>query len=182
MSTYDRKASARKAVQTRRSRGNYGHSESTRERLRLATARHLALVGNRQVSKIEDEVAKELLRIGVSFRRQVAIRDPVTGRFCALVDFQLSDRVVIEVNGTYWHADPRFYPEGPVTTSQVRTCDRYQRKMAALRGLGVEVVELWEADLREGVQDAVANAVRAIGQGVWGVADDRVHALGGHGA
>src|SRR5699024_281803 len=42
------------------------------------------------------------------------------GRFVACVDFMLSDGRALEVNGTFWHTDPRVYPDGPTFPAQVR--------------------------------------------------------------
>lgn len=158
---YDRKAAGKKAAATRKRLGNHRHGEATREKLRLAAAAQIARRGTRQVSKIEEKVAEELVRIGVAHERQIAIRHPVTGRFCALVDFRLSPTRVIEVNGTFWHADPRFYPDGPQSPAQLRTADRYRKKIAALDELGIEVVEIWEADIDKDVVQAVATATLA---------------------
>jgi G:T-mismatch repair DNA endonuclease (very short patch repair protein) len=65
-------------------------------------------------------------------------------------DFLLPDRLLIEVHGTYWHADPRFY-EGKMLTPDQRSNrlhDIDKRLFAAGRGYRLKVV--WEADLTRG--------------------------------
>jgi G:T-mismatch repair DNA endonuclease (very short patch repair protein) len=104
---------------------------------------------------LEDEVAQELSHRGIGFRRQVCVRNPEDGRYIACVDFFLDDGRVVEVNGTFWHADIRIYPDGPVYPAQRRTTSRYDRKLAHLSRLGIEVVELWELDIRENIVDAL---------------------------
>lgn len=158
---YDRKAAIRKAWETRRRLGKDHHSETTRERLRQKTIAYISRIAPAHiVSKIEEVVAKELIRIGVPFQRQTAIRNNRTGRYVACADFLLDDAVVLEVNGTFWHADPRAYPNGPIYPSQVRTLLAYERKRSALVALGIPLIEVWEADLAESPENAVRHALR----------------------
>jgi hypothetical protein len=100
-----------------------------------------------KVSRLEGHVAVVLDTLGIPYTRQAAIRCPSTGRFVACADFLLGDGRVVEVNGTYWHADPRVYPNGPVYPSQRHTADRYHDKLARLKAMGVNVLELWELDI-----------------------------------
>jgi G:T-mismatch repair DNA endonuclease (very short patch repair protein) len=140
-------------------------SAATRKQFSNPAARALAAHNQRQamaagkfpsVSKIEAIVAQEFTRRGIYFRSQAAIRDPQTGLFCACVDFLLAGNVVIEVNGTYWHADPRNYPDGPVHESQKRTAEKYAKKLTALQRLRYTVLEIWEREIRSDVVAAVA--------------------------
>lgn len=163
VAVYDRSAASKRAWRTRRRRGNDRHSESVRERLRISTARRIARSPSRCVSKLENKVAKELRRRRIWFRRQALIRDPSTGRFAGLIDFLLKNRVALEVNGTFWHADPRSYPDGPIYPSQRRTAEGYARKSRLLRELGYCLVDIWEADIKESLVDAVDGVLRCIG-------------------
>ena len=78
------------------------------------------------------------------------------------VDFLLSEHVILEVNGTYWHADPRFYPDGPVHVSQKRTVEIYTKKMELLHSIGFQVIEIWEHDIKLNAHDAVISALNKI--------------------
>lgn len=151
-------AESRLRGQATRRLSGYRHSESTKEKLREATTKQIAST-RRAVSRTEDKVAQELTARGIDFRRQVAIRDPRTGRFGACVDF-LIDGVAVEVNGTFWHADPTVYPSGPTHTSQWRTAIAYARKRGLLFRLDIPVVEIWERRVTEDVADAVDRALR----------------------
>ncbi len=69
-----------------------------------------------------------------------------------LYDFLLPDRLLVEVHGTYWHADPRAYDGKVLTPDQRRNRlhDIDKKLFAASRGYRLKVV--WEADLtRRGV-------------------------------
>ncbi len=161
---HDHSAASKKTWKTRRQNGTDRHTEATRERLREATSQHIASQPNGiHVSKLEDKVAEELTRRGVPFTRQVAIRNPTTGRFAACVDFLLRGRVVLEVNGTFWHADPRFYPDGPTFPAQLRTATAYARKLSFLTAADIPLVEVWEADITKGIKDAVGHALKSAG-------------------
>ena len=157
---YDRKPAARKAWTTRRKRGTDRHSEATKAKLRSIAIRRMSGTA-RAVSGLENEVAEELTRRGVVFDRQVGIRDPTTGRFCACVDFVIGG-CAIEINGSYWHADPRVYPGGPGTPSQWRTVIRYARKRGHLFRLGVPLIEVWESDIRENIANAIDRALALV--------------------
>jgi G:T-mismatch repair DNA endonuclease (very short patch repair protein) len=107
------------------------------------------------VSKLEDRVASALQAAGApSFVRQHTIRD-VGGRFAAALDFFFPEQsTCLEVNGTFWHADPRVYPviKHPI---QRKCVDRYNRKLELLKTLGIRVVEAWEVDLRKDMAGTV---------------------------
>jgi G:T-mismatch repair DNA endonuclease (very short patch repair protein) len=152
-----------------------GHTDETKKKLRDATIRQFSsqeardeashkqcaylaknLVSN--VSGVEDRFALELDRRGVEYERQVPIRNPKTGRYGACVDF-LINGIVVEVNGTYWHSDPRVYPNGPVSLSQKKTAIKYNKKMELLKSLGIKVVEIWEMDVDKDIVSAVDVAI-----------------------
>lgn len=159
---WDRHEAARRGAETRKILGNNRHSEATRERLRDATARHIASQTNGiHVSKIEDKVAEELTRRGIVFRRQVGIRNPANGRYVACADFLLNEKIVLEVNGTFWHADPRVFTSGPIFLAQKRTAATYARKVAYLTAAGIPLVEVWESDLSESVEHTVGRALQS---------------------
>ena len=162
---YDHTAASLKAWVTRRLLGKDRHSEATKERLREATIRYISRHHtNAHVSRLEDKVAEELTRMGLTFIRQFKIRDPKTGRYVAIADFYFASvKSILEVNGTYWHADPRTYPNGPVTESQTKCVTNYARKVTALKSLGIPLAEVWEADLRKSFVDALRCSLNTIG-------------------
>lgn len=162
VAVWDRKAAIRKAWETRRRLGTHRCSDTTKERLRHATSQRIAsrMQHGRCISSIEEIVAKELTRLAVPFQRQVGIRSKTTGRYVACADFVLDGRIVLEVNGSFWHADPRSYPDGPAYPSQLRTATAYAKKKDALAVLGIPLVEVWEADLTDNATLAVAQALQ----------------------
>lgn len=99
------------------------------------------------------------IKLGYRVQPQFLVRGE-GGRYIACCDYYLPDlNLAVEVNGTYWHADPRVYPQGPSTPSQKRTCDKYAVKMAALAERGIKVAEVWEMDFKANPEGAVKAAV-----------------------
>ena len=154
-----------------------GHTEATKAKLRALAIQQFSSPEARQsasenqikamaegriscVSGLEDDVAKALDKLGVSYDRQVGIRNPNNGQFYACVDFRLADDKVLEVNGTYWHADPRVYPDGPEFASQKQTVIKYREKVARLRLFGITVIELWELDFRKAPMLSLLDALQ----------------------
>lgn len=148
-------------VATRRAGKGYGHSDDTRARLSETTARAITEGRIPGVSKLEDVVAESLTTLGVSHQRQFAVRGD-RGRFVANVDFMLNDGRALEVNGTFWHADPRAYPDGPVFPAQRRTAGRWDRKVVALAELGIPLLVIWERELRNDPAEAVRVALATV--------------------
>lgn len=142
----------------RRRNGTDRHSEDTRARLREATARAIAEGRVAKSSGLEDEVAQVLDTLGVGYSRQVGIRGE-RGRYVAVVDFMLADGRALEVNGTFWHTDPRVYADGPLFPVQRRNADAWARKLAALTARGIPLVCVWELDFREDPRQAVMVAL-----------------------
>lgn len=150
-----------RTVATRRERGNYRHTDESRARLSEATTRAMAEGRISVVSKLEDVAAAALDLHGVTYRRQVGIRGPL-GRYVACLDFLLSDGRALEVNGTYWHADPRAFPDGPRFPSQLRAAAQWARKTAALESLGIPLIVVWERELRDDPAEAIRVALAAV--------------------
>lgn len=148
---YDHTEAARKAWETRRKNGTDKHSEETKQKLADITARQIAEGKISRISSIEYIVKDKLIEHKINAIHQYQIRNPKTGRYVACCDFYLPDfNVVIEVNGTFWHADPRVYVDrNNLKPSQVRTLERYDRKMSVLDNIGIPVIEIWEKDIKE---------------------------------
>ena len=112
---------------------------------RTVAAQRATGVTGRSHNQLEARLAKRFEAAGVDYRWQFPLGPYV-------YDFLLPDRVLVEVHGTYWHADPRVYEGKTFTPNQRRTGlhDVDKKLFAAERGYRLKVV--WEADLtRRGV-------------------------------
>ncbi|HEY0074978.1 MAG TPA: hypothetical protein VGB77_12815 [Abditibacteriaceae bacterium] len=109
------------------------------------------------VSSIENTVANELDSLGITYERQKVIF--YQNRPVACVDFSIGSSTVLEVNGTYYHCDPRAYPNGPINHNQEQMVKRYNRKIGALKKAGFQVIEIWEIDLKNDASHVVKAAI-----------------------
>jgi G:T-mismatch repair DNA endonuclease (very short patch repair protein) len=109
---------------------------------RTAAAQQATGVPGRAYNRLEAKLAKMLGDAGVDFRWQFPLGPYV-------YDFLLPDRTLVEVHGTFWHADPRRYDPGALTPTQRRNLlhDVDKKLFAAARGYRLKVV--WEADLNK---------------------------------
>jgi len=86
-----------------------------------------------------------------------------TGRYSAVFDFFVpKHRAVVEVNGTFWHSDPRFFPDGPVHESQHRTARAWARKLALIRAAGNRLYVVWEHDIKQRGNEYLASVLTFI--------------------
>ena len=135
------------------------------EERRMASERSIAAIASGKhgrKSSLEIIVGKVLADIGVAAIPQHCIRGAAGGRWIACVDFYLpAYRAALEVNGTFWHADPRVYGGRELKPAQIKTLERYACKEAALRAMDIPILEVWEADIRKDATVAVRNVLAA---------------------
>ena len=97
-------------------------------------------------SKLEEDFAKNFLdKLGVKYVYQFEAKD--IGRF---YDFYLpSHNLIIEVDGGYYHSDPRVVDENKLNPMQKhnRRVDEYKNKWALAHG--IPIMRIWEKDIRE---------------------------------
>ncbi len=101
----------------------------------------------KQVSKLENRVAKLIPHM----TRQHAL-----GPY--KLDFvDVAAKVALEVQGCYWHCCPVCYPNGPTCEVQARGMANDFRK---LKAEGWKVIDVWEHDIKEGLDVAALVAPR----------------------
>ena len=107
---------------------------------RTAAAQAATGSPGRAYNQLEAKLAKLFEAAGIDYRWQFPL-----GHY--VYDFLLPNRLLVEVHGTYWHADPRSYEGKALTPDQRRNRlhDLDKKLFAASRGYRLKVV--WEADL-----------------------------------
>jgi G:T-mismatch repair DNA endonuclease (very short patch repair protein) len=128
------------ARQRRARRRAVGQAIAWKLHRRTAVAQEATGVVGRSHNHLEARFAKLLDAAGIDYRWQFPLGPYV-------YDFLLTNRLLVEVHGTYWHADPRSYEVGALTPDQRRNRvhDLDKKLFAASRGYRLKVV--WEADL-----------------------------------
>ena len=102
-------------------------------------------------TSIELMVADALTVLGIVYQPQYRIE-----RFT--VDFFVPAlTLAIEVQGDYWHANPKLYAGKPLYRTQLRTIARDERKRTYFaRHPEYRFVEIWECDIRANPEACVA--------------------------
>lgn len=125
---------------------DYMGSDEFREKMRKNVIETLSTYPRR--TYIEKITADELDRLGVWFTEQEVIND----RFC--VDFLLEDKLIIEVMGDYFHANPEIYGDKqglkPLNDMQKRNIPNDHRKRRYLEKCGYSILDLWENEINSG--------------------------------
>lgn len=86
-----------------------------------------------------------LIKLGLDYKSQ----HPVIGtKF--INDFEVGN-IVIEVQGDYWHGNPKFYQE--FNEVQQKMINRDKRKKKVLEKMGYKVLYLWEYDIRKNIEE-----------------------------
>lgn len=95
-------------------------------------------------SNLEGIFEKEFLdSVGIDYERQLYLKD--IKQYC---DFFIPSRnTVIEVDGTFWHADPRFYPHGPSYDVQKLKKEKDIVKDNFLKEKNISILRFWENDI-----------------------------------
>ena len=98
----------------------------------------------KRVTGIEIKVRNFLIEQNIQFVEQYFFK------YYSL-DFALTDqKICIECQGQYFHSDPRFYPNGPISNVQRRNFGRDKAKRKYLKSKDWEMIELWEAEINDG--------------------------------
>jgi len=125
------------------------HSEETKQKLREANAKKWANgVFNRKTS-IEVKTENFLKEISPFLRDKNWVFQHCEKYYT--LDFAFPDsKIGIECQGTFFHTDPRVYPNGPITAIQRRNAGRDKSKRKYLTERGWQIIELWEIEINDG--------------------------------
>lgn len=100
-------------------------------------------------SSIEEKIWKELDKLGIKYETQVSI---CGGMF--IVDIYISIwRLIIEINGTYWH-NYELFPKAKIRDDAVEKW--------AIRN-NYKIIWLWESEIRKDPKQALLNGLSQIG-------------------
>lgn len=104
-------------------------------------------------SKLEKKFAKEFLeKLGVKYEEQFEAKD-----IKCYFDFKLDGRILIEVDGSYWHSYGKVYEEmNPIQKRNARV-DEIKNKWA--HSNGYKLIRIWEHEINEN-PEKVLNMLR----------------------
>jgi len=103
-------------------------------------------------SKIEILIDFYLKELNIAYESQVSI-----DKF--IVDFKIND-VIIECNGSYWHADPRLY-KIPANAMQRQVIKKDKRRYKHLKSKKFKLIILWEIDINNNFSE-ITKGIHAV--------------------
>jgi very-short-patch-repair endonuclease len=139
------KQSLSKAVETRKFHGHTGkfHTEKTKEILRQKTSKRIS-EGKFNVYTIPMQkfynILKEL-HLETFFEKEY------------FFDFYSIDfaspklKLAVEIDGDFWHCNPKVYPNGPKYASQIRNLKIQKRKENYIKKKNWKILRFWEYDI-----------------------------------
>lgn len=146
-------------------------SEETKEKFR--EARRLSPIKARHTQKHSPETCERFREITAkrwqngSFNKETSIHR-ITREFLQKLNFTENweeefnvkyysldfafpeSKIAIECQGTFFHIDPRFYPNGPENAIQRRNFGRDKAKRSYLENKGWTLIEIWETEINNG--------------------------------
>jgi G:T-mismatch repair DNA endonuclease (very short patch repair protein) len=148
MATEETKSKQSQSAKKRKVHGHTGrkHSEKTKNQLRKMTAERY---GN-GIFKRETSIHIKMRE----FLSELNLISPFSEEHPLVyfsLDFAFPEfKIAIECQGTYFHIDPRFYPDGPKSSVQRRNFGRDKSKKKFLDKMGWTMIELWETEINNG--------------------------------
>lgn len=128
-------------------RHNTPHTIETVEKLRENTARLWAEGKFNRISSIHLKMREFLFTLDLNHKWE----EEYQVKYFSL-DFAFPDiKVGVEVQGGFFHVDPRLYPDGPICAIQRRNFgrDKAKRKVVCDQE-GWAIIEVWETEINDG--------------------------------
>ncbi len=120
-------------------------------------------------SKLEVDFARDFLdKLGLKYIYQFEAKS--IGRWFdyAIISSNDNERkngdmILLEINGSYWHGDPRIYEEKELNKTQLKNkrVDEYKKKWALSRG--IPIYYIWEKDIRENPKMVMSELKKKLG-------------------
>ncbi|MCA9406571.1 MAG: hypothetical protein KC684_08535 [Candidatus Omnitrophica bacterium] len=108
-----------------------------------------------KTSQLEQGFEAELSQITTKYKPQVKV-------WKYKIDFVVESNVAIELNGTYWHCDSRFYEGGPINEVQRTARIRDARKLEYLKSKNYKTIIIWEYDFYNNWENVKKNLVAVL--------------------
>jgi very-short-patch-repair endonuclease len=139
------KESRQKAVESIRKNWENKSPEEKKKILdNLSKTLHSFHSKSRSTSKLELWVAKNIAHLGFKSKGSVA-------EYCVDIIHETLP-IIVEVNGDFWHANPKLYGPDWVNNINKRTAqeiwDKDAERLQAITNSGYEVIVLWQKDIK----------------------------------
>lgn len=132
------------SAKKRKVHGHTGHkhSEASKELMRQATLKRINDGAFPQTDTLPcKEMEKILKKNKIKYKKE-----HIVGSWA--FDFYLPKcKILIEVDGDYFHSNPKIYPNGPQTKTQKINCYRDLKKNKFCEENGHQLIRFWESDI-----------------------------------
>ena len=96
---------------------------------------------------LPEKITRDILeKHKIPFEQEYPLEKRTDGRFTYRFDFKLNNDILIEVQGDYWHCNPKIFPE-PINDEQRWAIQKDERKKEFAKNKGFKILYLWEHDL-----------------------------------
>lgn len=118
------------------------HSEETKQKLRENTLRLIKLgVFKQNNTGCFCEMRNILIKNEILFEEEKIVN------YWAFDFFLIDHNIYIEVDGDYWHSNPKFYPDGPQSKTQKINYARDISKNNFCKKNNLKLIRYWEYDI-----------------------------------
>lgn len=124
--------------------------EYRRKRSKAARQSHKSQFDKREMNKIEKKVYDYLINMGIDVKFSVILAS-------YQYDFGIKDKkILIEVDGDYWHGNPNYYNENgsnekkKLNKIQMNKINRDIEKNSWAISRGFKLIRIWEEDINNG--------------------------------
>lgn len=126
----------------------YHHTEETKEKSRQRTLQMIKEGKFKQTKTTPCKVFEQILtEIGITFESEYII-SPYS------FDYRVGS-YLIEIDGDYFHSNPKIYPNGPKTKTQKINFYNDQRKNNFCKQNNLLLIRIWESDILNNSQDII---------------------------
>lgn len=148
------KSNLSKAAKKRKIHGHTGHkhSEITKEKIRqktLLSIKHGKFLQTR--TKPHIEMCNILQELNIVYEEEKIVKNWSFDIYIPLYN------IFIEIDGDYWHSNPKIYPHGPITKTQKINFYRDTKKNLFCQNEKLKLLRFWESDILSNKESVICN-------------------------
>lgn len=137
---------------------NMPHSEETKQKLRESTLRAIARGAFKQTQTTPMRYfAQYLKEQNIEFECEKIVSHWAFDFYLPLYD------TYIEIDGDYFHSNPKFYPNGPTTKTQKINQSRDYAKNKYCQTNNIKLIRFWENDILNKKEDVICCLKKSLG-------------------
>jgi very-short-patch-repair endonuclease len=133
----------RKIVEARRRNNSYNHSEQVIIKIKEARAKQVIPI---QDTSIEVKIQGFLTLLKIEYIAHKYLSE-IENKYCCDILIP-SVKTIIECDGDYFHANPKFYSNDKLNQRQIEQKERDNLRTKELEEKGYRVIRLWEHEIK----------------------------------